>query len=105
MNIEDNLGEYMKDLSQNVTNDIVDELTKVPQQYLDDRKKTYNFWKTLRTANKDYLALDLCGDGTFGEFILHNYGIQLYFDDGGAIKAHFDIVDEQKHLLFVLKYS
>jgi hypothetical protein len=73
--------------------------------YYAERRKTYDFWRTLRKANADYLKLDTMGDGTFGEFILYNYGIQLYFDDAGNIKAHFDIVDEQKHLIFVLKYA
>jgi hypothetical protein len=105
MRNEDDLGKYMKDLSQNVTNDFVDELVRQKKEYLDDRMKTYDFWKTLRKANVDYLNLDVNGEGTFGEFILYNYGIQLFYDNDGAIKAHFDVVDEQKHLLFVLKYS
>jgi hypothetical protein len=85
--------------------DLTNEFATALTDSIDDRMKTYDFWKTLRTANKDYLALDVAGDGTFGEFLLYNYGIQLHFDDSGAIKAHFDIVDEHKHLLFVLKYS
>jgi hypothetical protein len=103
--MSNDLGKYMKDLSQNVTNDFVDGLLDECQKSLDERTKTYDFWKTLRKANKDYLALDVNGEGTFREFLLHNYGIQLYFDDNGNITAHFDIVDEQKHLMFVLTYA
>jgi hypothetical protein len=71
----------------------------------DDRTRTYDFWKTLRKANTDYLALDVAGDSTFGEFMLHEYGIQLYFDEDGQILSKFDIVDEKTYLFFVLKYS
>jgi hypothetical protein len=102
---EYDLGKYMKDLSQNVTNDFIDEMAKQRDAILDDRKKTYDFWKTLRKANDDYLSIDVAGDGTFKEFMLYNYGIQLFYDENGNIAAHFEITDEHKHLLFVLKYS
>jgi hypothetical protein len=96
----DDLSNEMKDLAD-LTNKFATDLSNSK----DERQKTYDFWKTLRKANKDYLALDVNSEGTFGEFLLHNYGIKLYFDDDGAIKAHFDIVDEHKHLMFVLTYA
>jgi hypothetical protein len=96
------LSKDMRELA-NSSDEYVNNLVK--EWDIDTRAKTYDFWKTLRKANKDYLALDVNGEGTFGEFLLHNYGIQLYFDDDGAIKSHFDIVDEHKHLMFVLTYA
>jgi hypothetical protein len=71
----------------------------------DDRIKKYDFWKALKKANDDYLSIDIYGDGTFSEFVLYNYGIQLHFNSDGQIIANVDVVDEQKHLLFVLKYT
>ena len=81
-----------------VTQDVIDELN----QLRDNRDRTYNFWRLLKKA--DYLQIDVNGDGTFREFLEANYGVKLYVDDAGQYLSNFDIVDEQKHLMFELKY-
>jgi hypothetical protein len=43
---------------------------------------------------------------TIDEFLIDQHGIQIYLDpDFGEIMPNFDIVDEQKFLIFNLKYS
>jgi hypothetical protein len=104
------LSKDMRELS-NATNEFVNNINELAKEHqhrldeLDKRAKTYDFWKSLKKAQREYLHLDVNGDGTFGEFMLYEYGIQLYFDGDNYIKPDFDIVDEHKHLLFVLKYT
>lgn len=70
-----------------------------------NRSGTYDFWKSLKKANRDYLDIDVNADGTFVEFMKYNYGVQLHLDDTGNIKAQYEIINEQQHLMFMLKYS
>ena len=79
--------------------------TDAINQQLSDRKDTYDFWKMLGKANKEYLNLDTTGEGTFKEFLEYNYGIRLYEDESGNYKAQYDKVDEQLYLFFTLKFS
>lgn len=85
----------------------------VARQYLEwqenkikDRNK---YWKTLRTAYSDYLKLV---DGTeynegingFYYYMQSNYGIQIEIIDG-KFGQSYNIQDESKYLLFVMKYA
>ena len=79
--------------------------TELVNQQLDDRLKTYSFWKSLKKANSDYLKIDVAGDGTFVEFMKYNYGVQLYTDTMGNYTSKFDVIDEHQYLMFMLKYA
>jgi hypothetical protein len=68
------------------------------------RQQTFAVWKKIKNAGAefnsqtDYAAID--------EFLKNQYGIQIYLDpEFGGIMPNFDIVDEQKFLIFNLKYS
>lgn len=61
------------------------------------------WWEMLRKAQSEYSALG--GDkADFQFWITEHYGIRIYYDYDGILPNH-DIVDEQKYLLFKLKYA
>ena len=67
------------------------------------------WWKTLRTLRNEF------GDGTTGALIkpitqdferwlTSTYGISIKYS-GGMISQDYEIVDEVKHTVFLLKYA
>jgi hypothetical protein len=62
-----------------------------------------NWWELLRKAQLEYGG----GGGDKADFqfwLTEHYGIRIYYDYDGILPNH-DIVDEQKFLLFKLKYA
>jgi len=62
-----------------------------------------NWWDMLRKAELDYRATGL-PKADFQFWITEHYGLRIYYDYDGILPNH-DIVDEQKYLLFKLKYA
>lgn len=61
-----------------------------------------HWWEILQRAELDYRATG--GDkAKFQFWLTEHYGLQIYYDYDGILPNH-DIVDEQKYLLFQLKY-
>lgn len=61
------------------------------------------WWEMLRKAEIDYRVTG--GDkAEFQFWLTEHYGLQIYYDYDGILPNH-DIVDEQKYLLFKLKYA
>ena len=61
------------------------------------------WWELLRKAELDYRATG--GDkANFQFWLTEHYGLRIYYDYDGILPNH-DIVDEQKYLLFKLKYA
>ena len=61
------------------------------------------WWKLLHKAQLEYGAAG--GDkADFQFWLTEHYGIRIYYDIDGILPNH-DIVDEQKFLLFNLKYA
>jgi hypothetical protein len=81
-----------------------DEFYRTPEARLDtimgDDK---TFWLQIKDAKKDY---DKTGGSkeSFFPWLLDNYGIQVNFE-GMLINTKRDVVDEQKYLIFLLKYG
>jgi len=75
------------------------------------RKKRNRYWTMLRRAKLDFIKLtdQACieyeiGDDAFFYYLQHNYGLRVELIDGN-IAGEYVIVDEQKYLLFLLKYG
>jgi len=73
--------------------------------------KRMEYWKMLRRAKNDFIALtdQACieyeiGDDAFYYYLRQNYGLQVELIDG-KIAGHYNIVDEKKYLLFLLKFG
>lgn len=81
----------------------------VPLQEL--RKQRDRYWAMLRKAKDDYLKLTdnavlehEMGEGAFYYYLQQHYGLKVELIDG-KIGADHAITDEQKYLLFILKYG
>jgi len=69
---------------------------------------TQHFLRLQRVKNEwDELARDVpVGQGflTFYDYVKEYYGVKLQFD-GDNVTLAYSVVDEQKHLMFVLKFN
>ncbi len=75
------------------------------------RKKRDQYWSMLRRAKTDFIKLtdQACleyeiGEDAFYYYLRQNYGLQVELIDG-KIAGDYVIVDEQKYLLFLLKFG
>lgn len=69
-----------------------------------------SYWIGLISAKKEFdkLYLNNMDDPSLASFnnYMHNtYGIDINSDSSGKILPTYTIVDEQKHLIFLLKHS
>jgi hypothetical protein len=69
---------------------------------------TQHFLRLQRVKNEyDNLARDVpVGQGflTFDDYVREYYGVKLQFD-GDNVSLAYSIVDEKKHLVFLLKFN
>ena len=76
------------------------------------KKKRDQYWTMLFRARQDFLALtaqasieyDIVDPDAFFYFLKQNYGLQVATVDG-KITSEYAVVDENKYLLFLIKYS
>ena len=61
-------------------------------------------WQKIAGAKKDFDQLNSYNKD-FSVWIKDTYGINLQFDQDGMISLNSSIIDEQKYLIFLLKYS
>lgn len=76
---------------------------------LEYKAKRNEYWTRLRTAWNDYLKNELgpYGEPTFDSFNLfmqRRYGLRVNMV-AGNIDSSYQIIDEKKHALFLLKYN
>ena len=73
-----------------------------------ERKKRNSWWAMLRACRDDFRKLMMecieLREEDFYYFLEQNYGLRVRLEEGN-IGPDYDIVDEGKHLLFVLRYS
>ena len=66
-------------------------------------------WTRIRRAKADfdqeYEHIPDIDERDFSLWLAHNYGIQLKLDGTFAVETIFEIVDNQKYTVFLLKYS
>jgi hypothetical protein len=88
-------------------------MTVVPkiQDYDDDdpnieqRKKRWDYWTALKLVRKEYMAQNKEFDAyDFEDYIIGQYGIRMNIVNGN-ITDGYEIVDEKKYLIFLLKFQ
>ncbi len=73
------------------------------------RLRRWKYWAALKKIRLEYMnTLTELGEKfderDFKNHIEETYGIQLHEDAGGSITDKYQIVDEKKYLVFVLKW-
>ena len=81
------------------------------QDYDDDdplikqRKNRWNYWEALKKVRKEYMAQNKEFDAyDFEDYIIGQYGIRMNIVNGN-ITDGYEIVDEKKYLIFLLKFQ
>jgi hypothetical protein len=81
------------------------------QDYDDDdpdierRKNRWNYWEALKKVRKEYMEQNKQFDAyDFEDYLIGQYGIKMGIIDGN-ITDGYEIVDEKKYLIFLLKYQ
>lgn len=81
-----------------------------PERWDDNRAKRDQFWRMLRLAKADYVKIvkDLGNDpndGSFYTYLQDTYGIKAILTNRGEITDMFEVTDEKKQMVFILKYG
>lgn len=75
----------------------------------DEQEKRNAYWQALRKAREDFIKNFQHGyyepsDGEFKRWMEEMYGIGIIYREGN-IAGDYAILDDAKHLMFILKYS
>ena len=81
-----------------------------PERWNDNRAKRDRFWAMLRRVKSDYfkMVVELGNDpddGSFYTYMQDTYGIKLILTNRGEITDMFEVTDEKKQMMFILKYG
>lgn len=88
-------------------------MTVVPkiQDYDDDdpnieqRKKRWDYWAALKLVRKEYMEQNREFDAyDFEDYLTGRYGLKMNIVNGN-ITDGYEIVDEKKYLIFLLKFQ
>jgi hypothetical protein len=72
---------------------------------IDRRKNRWNYWNALKKIRVEYLDGKTNFDAyEFEEYIITVYGIKMHLTDG-KITDGYEIVDEKKYVVFLLKFT
>ena len=81
------------------------------QDYDDDdpnveqRRNRWNYWEALKKVRKEYMAQNNDFDAyDFEDYLLGQYGLRMNIINGN-ITDGYEIVDEKKYLIFLLKFQ
>jgi len=81
------------------------------QDYDDDdplikqRKNRWNYWEALKKVRKEYMGQNKEFDAyDFEDYLIGQYGLKMNIV-GGNITDGYEIVDEKKYLIFLLKFQ
>ncbi len=86
---------------------------KIPhiQDYDDDdpeierRKNRWNYWEALKKIRKEYMEQNKEFDAyDFEDYLAGQYGLKMNIVNGN-ITDGYEIVDEKKYLIFLLKFQ
>jgi hypothetical protein len=58
------------------------------------------WWSTLKILRSEWVRSSV---GDFDTWVLDTHGVQIVYTNG-LIAGHYEIADEKKHLVFLLKY-
>jgi hypothetical protein len=72
---------------------------------LDFRKRRWDYWAALKVVRKEYMTQNKEFDAyDFEDYLLGQYGLKMNIV-GGNITDGYEIVDEKKYLIFLLKFQ
>ena len=81
------------------------------QDYDDDdpeiekRRNRWNYWEALKKVRKEYMGQNSEFDAyDFEDYLIGQYGIKMNIVNGN-ITDGYEIVDEKKYLIFLLKFQ
>jgi hypothetical protein len=72
---------------------------------LERRKNRWNYWEALKKVRKEYMLQNREFDAyDFEDYIEGQYGLKMNIVNGD-ITDGYEIVDEKKYLIFLLKFQ
>jgi hypothetical protein len=72
---------------------------------LDFRKRRWDYWAALKLVRKEYMEQNKQFDAyDFEDYLVGQYGLKMNIV-GGNITDGYEIVDEKKYLIFLLKFQ
>ena len=72
---------------------------------IDRRKNRWNYWEALKKVRKEYMSQNNEFDAyDFEDYLLGQYGVKMNIVNGN-ITDGYQIVEEKKYLIFLLKYQ
>lgn len=72
---------------------------------IDQRKNRWNYWEALKKVRKEFMAQNKEFDAyDFEDYLKGQYGLKMNIVNGN-ITDGYEIVDEKKYLIFLLKFQ
>ena len=72
---------------------------------IDKRSNRWNYWEALKKVRKEFMAQNKEFDAyDFEDYLIGQYGIRMHIVNGN-ITDGYEIVDEKKYLIFLLKFQ
>ena len=72
---------------------------------IDRRKNRWNYWEALKKVRKEYMLQNKEFDAyDFEDYLVGQYGLKMNIVNGN-ITDGYEIVDEKKYLIFILKFQ
>jgi hypothetical protein len=72
---------------------------------IEQRKKRWDYWAALKLVRKEYMLQNREFDAyDFEDYLTGQYGIKMNIVNGN-ITDGYEIVDEKKYLIFLLKFQ
>ena len=72
---------------------------------IEQRRNRWNYWEALKKVRKEYMAQNKEFDAyDFEDYLLGQYGVRMNIVNGN-ITDGYEIVDEKKYLIFLLKFQ
>jgi hypothetical protein len=72
---------------------------------IDFRKNRWNYWEALKKVRKEYMEQNKDFDAyDFEDYLIGQYGLKMNIINGN-ITDGYEIVDEKKYIVFLLKFQ
>jgi hypothetical protein len=72
---------------------------------IDQRRNRWNYWEALKKVRKEYMGQNSEFDAyDFEDYLIGQYGVRMNIVNGN-ITDGYEIVDEKKYLIFLLKFQ
>lgn len=72
---------------------------------IEQRKNRWNYWEALKKVRREYMAQNKDFDAyDFEDYLVGQYGLKMNIVNGN-ITDGYEIIDEKKYLIFLLKFQ